>query len=221
MSLIELKGICFRYSSGEEDILRDFSLSVEAGDCVILEGDNGAGKSTLFRILNGLSFPQKGSYFFDGSEITKAWLNREQRARQFHKRIGYLFQNPDVMLFNASVYEEIAFGLRQMGMTDAKVDARVEDCLKLFGLEKLADKAPYHLSGGQKKKVALAAVMAMNPEVLILDEPFAGLDRASMDFLTQLLRQLSRAGKTLLIATHQDPQSFDIPYRVISLTGRS
>ena len=106
------------------------------------------------------------------------------------------------MLFNAKVYEEIAFGPRQMGMAEEEVKRRTQDCMRIFDLETLADKAPYHLSGGQKKKTALAAIMSLNPEVIVLDEPFAGLDQKSQSMLTAFIEDLKKAGKTLLIATH-------------------
>lgn len=202
MSLIELDRITFAYEKEDTPVLRDFSLTVEAGECLALLGDNGAGKTTLFRILNGLSFPQSGTYSFDGTRIDRAFLKKQQNAKAFHKRIGYLFQNPDVMLFNATVYDEIAFGPRQLGLSREETDRRVRDCMAIFGLEPLADKAPYHLSGGQKKKTALAAVLSLSPEVLILDEPFAGLDRKTQDLLLDLLRELKTAGKTLILATH-------------------
>jgi cobalt/nickel transport system ATP-binding protein len=170
----------------------------------VVKGDNGSGKTTLFRILNGLSFPQEGSYLFDGTEITEKYLNQNAKAKLFHKRIGYLFQNPDVMLFNGRTYDEVAFGPRQMGLPDGEVDRRTRDCMELFSISDLADKAPYHLSGGQKKRVALAAVMALNPEVVILDEPFAGLDRKAQASLTDFLVQLKAGGKTLIIAAHEE-----------------
>ncbi|MBQ6496036.1 MAG: ABC transporter ATP-binding protein [Firmicutes bacterium] len=202
MNLIELNNITFRYNNDETPVLEDFSMSVVRGSCVIVEGDNGSGKTTLFRILTGLSFPEKGSYIFDGAEITKNYLKDNEMSKLFHKKIGFLFQSPDVMLFNPRVYDEIAFGPRQMGLSDQEVEARVEDCLEIFGLRELTDKAPYHLSGGQKKKVALASVMSLNPDVLILDEPYAGLDKKTQNWLTQFLKELKAAGKTLLIATH-------------------
>ena len=218
MPLIELQNITFSYSPAEPPVLREVSLSVEAGECLALLGDNGAGKSTLFRVLNGLSFPQKGSYRFDGTEITAAFLRKQANAKRFHRRIGYLFQNPDVMLFSATVWEEIAFGPRQLGLSEAETAARVRDCMALFGLEPLAEKAPYHLSGGQKKQVALAAVLALNPEVLILDEPLAGLDRKTGERLLVLLSGLKQAGKTLLIATHEPALLEGLADRRIELT---
>ena len=172
MKLIELDNITFRYEKEEPAVLKDFSLAVAEGSCVIIEGDNGSGKTTLFRILTGLSFPEKGEYSFDGTNITREYMKDNANSKKFHKKIGYLFQSPDVMLFNPRVYDEIAFGPRQMGLSDQDVEARVADCLEMFNLRDLADKAPYHLSGGQKKRVALAAVLALNPDVMILDEPY-------------------------------------------------
>lgn len=203
MSIIVLENISFRYDENEAFVFRGFSLSVEAGECRIIEGDNGSGKTTLFRILNGLSFPQEGRYLFDGTQIDRKFLKNNANAKRFHKKIGVLFQNPDIMLFNAKVYDEIAFGPRQMGLDDPEVETIVKDCMDLFGIADLSDKAPYHLSGGQKKRVALAAVMALNPEVLILDEPYAGLDQKGREWLTGFLAELKAAGKTLIIATHQ------------------
>lgn len=204
MSLIQLDKISFAYEPQDGFVLQDLSLALEAAQCLIVEGDNGAGKSTLFRILNGLSFAQQGSYRFDGIAITAKYLEDNINSKRFHKRIGYLFQNPDVMLFNNNVYDEIAFGPRQMGLSEAQVNAIAMDCLELFKIVELKEKAPYHLSGGQKKKVALAAVLALNPEVLILDEPLAGLDKKSQAWLIELLKELKEAGKTIIIATHED-----------------
>jgi cobalt/nickel transport system ATP-binding protein len=204
MSLIELHNISFAYSPEEPYVFEELSLNIDEGKCLIVKGDNGSGKTTLFRILNGLSFPDKGSYTFDGIEITRKYLKNNVNSKRFHKRIGYLFQNPDIMLFNGKVYDEIAFGPRQMGLSDAEVDKRTRDCMELFDITDLSDKAPYHLSGGQKKKVALAAVMALNPDVIILDEPFAGLDKKVQDFLVSFLEKLKSNGKTLIIATHDE-----------------
>ena len=140
-------------------------------------------------------------------------------SKLFHKRVGYLFQDPDIMLFNARVYDEVAFGPRQMGLTDEETDKRTRDCLELFGLLELSDKAPYHLSGGQKKRVALAAVMSLNPDVLLLDEPYAGLDRKTQASLTRFLSDLKKSGKTLIVATHNGEALTDIADRIISLSA--
>lgn len=217
MNVIELKNIYFTYDADEDYVLKDLSLEVEQGECLIVQGDNGSGKSTLFRVLNGLSFPQEGSYSFDGTVIDAKYLKDNKNAKVFHKKLGYLFQNPDIMLFNASVYNEVAFGPRQMGMSDAEVDERVKECLGLFGIEDLSGKAPYHLSGGQKKKVAFASVIALNPEVLILDEPYAGLDKKSKAWLTEFLKAMKSAGKTLIIATHEKELAEELGDRVLEM----
>ena len=216
MSLIELKNIFFEYEAGEP-VLTDLDLDIDEGSCLVVVGDNGSGKTTLFRILNGLSFPGKGSYVFDGQEISAAYLRDNAAAKRFHKRIGYLFQNTDTMLFNSRVYDEIAFGPRQMGLADEETDARVMDCLRTFGIEDLREKVPYHLSGGQKKWVALAAVMALNPDVLVLDEPFAGLDRKKEEWLLDFLKELKASGKTLIIATHKEDLLAEIADKKIEL----
>ncbi|MBQ2309705.1 MAG: ABC transporter ATP-binding protein, partial [Erysipelotrichales bacterium] len=163
MAYLELRDITFAYDTSENPVFDGFSLSLEKGVCLAVRGDNGAGKTTLFRILNGLSFPVKGEYVLDGVKITREYLKDNANAKRFHKRMGYLFQNPDIMLFNAKVYDEIAFGPRQMGIGEDKVRERTEDCMNLLEIRQLADKAPYHLSEGQKKRVALAAVLALNP----------------------------------------------------------
>ena len=204
MTVIELRKVSFKYEKGDEPVLTDLDLKVEEGTCLAVTGDNGSGKTTLFRIINGLSFPDKGEYLYKGDTINEAYLKDNACSKRFHKEIGYLFQNPDTMLFNSSVYDEVAFGPRQMGLRDEEVDERVRDCLKLFGIEGLADKVPYHLSGGQKKWVALASVIALNPEVLVLDEPFAGLDSKKEAWLVDFLSELKAAGKTLIIATHKE-----------------
>jgi len=215
---IELDRVTFSYSPDEDPVLKEFSMQIEQGSCVILRGDNGSGKTTVFRILNGLSFPEKGSYRFNGTEITKEYLKKNEHAKRFHKQIGYLFQNPDLMLFNATVYDEIAFGPRQMGLEETEVEQRVKDCMKLFEVSELSGKAPYHLSGGQKKRVAFAAVMALNPEVLILDEPFAGLDRKTISWMKTFFGELKQNGKTLLIATHDENLPEGLSDQVVDLS---
>jgi cobalt/nickel transport system ATP-binding protein len=219
MNVIELTGVTFAYGPGEPPVIKNLDLSIPQGSCLAVEGENGSGKTTLFRILNGLSFPQKGRYRFNGTEITASYLKNNQQAKRFHKQMGYLFQNPDIMLFNANVYDEVAFGPRQMGLTDEAVARRTKDSLALFRIDGLADKAPYHLSGGQKKRVALAAVMALNPEVLILDEPYAGLDRKTQDWLTAFLQDLKTAGKTIIIATHQPEAAASLADEVLVMAS--
>ena len=199
--IIQLSHISYGYESVLT--LCDISLTIHQGECIIFTGPNGCGKSTLFKLLNGLVFPSKGQYVFDGQAITQASLQDMPFAKRFHKRIGYVFQNPDVQLFNPTVYDEIAFGPRQMGFTDKQVQSRVRDLLEYVNLTSLADRPPYHLSGGEQKKVAIAAVLALNPDVIMMDEPFNGLDRMSRQWAVSFLKEFSASGKTILIATHE------------------
>ncbi|MBQ7247520.1 MAG: ABC transporter ATP-binding protein [Lachnospiraceae bacterium] len=217
MSFIELDSIEFAYEDGMK-VFSGFSAATECGTCTVLTGDNGSGKTTLLRILTGLSFVQDGRYVFDGTEITARFLRDNARSKLFHKRVGFLFQNPDVMLFNPKVYDEIAFGPRQMGLTDEETDRRVRDILELFDIADLAERVPYHLSGGQKKKVALASVIALDPEVLILDEPMSGLDRQSRSWHADFLTELKRAGRTLITATHEPELIQNLADQVIDLS---
>ena len=202
MNLIKLENISFAYEPEGDEVFKDFSFHADRGEAIILMGGNGSGKSTLFNLLNGLIFPQKGQYYFEDVLINREYMDNNAHSKLFHKKVGYLFQNPDVMLFNGRVYDEIAFGPRQMGLDDKEVERRTTDCLKLFGIEELAPKAPYHLSAGQKKKVAFASVISLNPEVLILDEPLAGLDAQTSQELVNFLTELKAAGKTIIAATH-------------------
>ena len=127
--------------------LDDVSIGVRRGTVHALVGDNGAGKSTLIKLLNGIIFPSAGKYFYQGNEINEKALKNSQFAKWFHQQMGYVFQNADTQLFCGSVEEEIAFGPVQMGLSEAEIKKRTEDCLHLFGLEKLRDRPPYHLSG--------------------------------------------------------------------------
>ena len=199
--IIELNKINYSYENFTA--LANISLKIAPGEFIFLVGPNGSGKSTLFKLLNGLIFPQSGKYLFDGEEINERSLKNTLFAKKFHKRLGYVFQNPDVQLFNSTVYDEIAFGPRQMNLPDEEIKARVKSLLEFLNIEHLINRAPYHLSGGEQKKVAIAAVLALNPDVIIMDEPLNGLDNKSRDWVKSFLQEFSKAGKTLLIATHE------------------
>lgn len=201
-AFIQLEDICFAYE--DKPVLNKLNMSIEAGETVVLQGTNGCGKSTLLQLLNGLIFAERGKYLFNGNEINEQVMKKPEFAKGFHQRIGYLFQKTDAQLFTASVWEEIAFAPRQMQLPEEDIEKRVKDCLELLQIQELQDRAPYHLSGGEKKKVALATVLAMNPDVYILDEPLSGLDRESKKWLTDFLLQLKKLKKTILVATHDD-----------------
>lgn len=200
--MIKLDNICFAYDS--TPVLKHFSTEIADGEFVVIKGDNGCGKSTLLNIINALEFAEIGTYTFDGTLIDKKAMKNEQFAKAFHQKIGYVFQNTDAQLFCSSVYDEIAFAPRQMQLDEAEIAKRVEDMLKLTGTEHLKERAPFHLSMGEKKKVAVASVLAMNPQVLILDEPMNFLDKKSRQWLVEFLNQMHSVGKTIIIVSHTD-----------------
>lgn len=199
-ALIELRDFCYAYD--EVVALRHVDLDINAGDSVVLMGDNGSGKSTLLKALVGLIFPQQGTYRFDGKVVSEQSMRDPSFAKRLHQRIGFIFQDSDSQLFCPTVEDEIAFGPRQMQLSEQEVQQRVDDTCALLDIDKLRTRAPYNLSGGEKKRVAIACVLSMNPDVLCLDEPLAGLDAKTRSWLLGFLRQLKSAGKTLVIATH-------------------
>jgi cobalt/nickel transport system ATP-binding protein len=198
--LIKIKGLSYSYKT--IDALDGINLSIHEGDCVAVIGPNGSGKSTLLKIMNGLIFPVKGEYFFRHMLITEEKLKDPVFSRSFHKAIGFVFQNSDTQLFCPSVYEEIAFGPTQMNFSSDERSSRVNDCMKLLSIEHLKDRAPYNLSEGEKKKVAIASVLALNPEILVLDEPLNGLDPKTKGFLKGFMSEINKAGKAIICATH-------------------
>lgn len=199
--IINLSHISYNYE--EVSALNDISLEIYAGELIFFTGPNGCGKSTLFKLLNGLIFPTKGEYYFDNKKIDKNTLQDNIFAKNFHKRIGYIFQNPDVQLFNATVYDEIAFGPRQMNLDEEIIHQRVNELLIYLNIQHLQDRPPYHLSGGEQKKVALAAILALNPDILMIDEPLNGLDNKTRQWFKNFLIDFIKANKTILISTHE------------------
>jgi cobalt/nickel transport system ATP-binding protein len=199
--LLAVTGLSYSYL-GRFPALDDVSLRVDTGDRVALLGANGCGKSTLLKILDGLLFPDQGAFRAFGEEVTEDRLEDEQFNRGFRSRIGFVFQNSEAQVFSPSVREEIAFGPLSLGMDQPAVSARVDDTLAMLDIAALADRAPYQLSGGEKKRVAIASVLVMNPEVLLFDEPTAALDPRTQAWLVELILELNRAGKTIVMATH-------------------
>ena len=198
--MITIKDVSYSYSG--INALNHISLHIKKGEAVALMGPNGSGKSTLLKLINGIVSPDSGEYLFDGDEITHKKLQDVKFAKQFHQKIGFVFQNSDTQLFCADVYDEVAFAPRQMGLSENEVEKRVNDCLDLLKISDFRHRPPYHLSGGEKRKVAIACVLSMNPEVLVLDEPMNGLDPRTQRWLVEFLVQLNKAGKTLITSTH-------------------
>ncbi|GIG72914.1 ABC transporter ATP-binding protein [Planosporangium flavigriseum] len=192
-----------RYSYlGRFPALDGVSLDIRRGEKVALLGPNGCGKSTLLKLLDGLIFPDSGTFTAFGQEVTEDNLEDEQFSAGFRSRVGFVFQNSDTQVFSPTVREEVAFGCLQLGMSVMETAARVDDVLAMLDISDLADRAPFQLSGGQKKRVAIASVLVMNPQVLLFDEPTAALDPRTQAWLIELIGQLGAAGKTIVLATH-------------------
>ena len=197
--------------------IRTLSLQIAQGERVALLGPNGSGKSTLLRILDGLYFPTCGLVRFRDWELNRERLNDERFAFDFRRRVALVFQNPDVQLFNPTVFDEVAYGPLQMQWTKEEVIRRVDEILTFMSLSHLRDRAPYRLSGGEKKRVALASVLVLDPEVLLLDEPTATLDPKSQSQVVDLIQQWKGSSKTIVTATHQLEIVEDIADRVLVL----
>ena len=214
--VLELDDVHYGYEAGIP-ALSGVSLSVRAGERIVVLGANGCGKSTLLKLLGGLIFPQKGVYRAFGRTITDPLLSLDPFGMFFRKEIGILFQNSDAQLFNPTVEDEIAFGPLQMNDPPDEVHSKVREEIDRFRIRGLAGRPPFALSAGEKKKVAIASVMVMDPQVLLLDEPTAGLDPRSSRALADLILEMETRGKTVITATHDLHIVPDIARRVIVL----
>ena len=213
--IFEVENVSFEYES--IPALRGLSLTIDRGQSVALVGANGSGKSTLLRLLDALCFPSGGTVSFCGDSLTAEKFHSDEYSISFRRRVAMVFQKPDVQLFNATVFDEVAFGPLQMGWSPADVVTRVDETLELMGIAQLRDRAPYRLSGGEKKRVALASVIVLDPEVLLLDEPTSMLDPRSQSQLIDLIQQWKGSSKTVITATHQLEIVEDIADRVFVL----
>jgi len=211
----EAEGLRFAY--GPVAALAGVSLKIQPGERIALLGANGSGKSTLLRLLNALRFAQQGMLRFRGTPLTEAALSDDGFALGFRRRVGLVFQNPDVQLFNPTVFDEVAFGPLQMGWEREEILERVHRALQWIGAEQLKDRAPFRLSSGEKKRVAIASVVVLDPEVLLLDEPTSMLDPRSQSQVIELLEDWSRGNKTIVTATHQLEALEEIAGRAVVL----
>ena len=200
--LLVAQGLSYSYLE-RFPALEDVSLEVHRGERLVLLGANGCGKSTLLKILAGLIFPDRGSYRAFGEEVSELKLEDEQFSRSFRARVGFVFQNTDAQVFSPTVREEIAFGPLQLALQPGEIEARIADVMALLEIADLAERAPFQLSAGQKKRVAIASVLVMNPELLLFDEPTAGLDPRSRHWLLELMSELGEAVKTIVFASHE------------------
>lgn len=201
------------------EALRGVTLVLPAGRRVALLGANGSGKSTLLKLLDGLIFPTSGTVRAFGAELTETALAREEEAIAFRRRVGLVFQNPEVQLFNPTVFDELAFGPLQLRWERGRIRERIGEILEEQGLAHLMDRPPHRLSGGEKKRVALASVLILEPEVLLLDEPTAALDPASASRVIDTLALAQGTGRTVVTATHDLDIVEDISEHVVVMAG--
>ena len=208
---LEVSGVCFSYPDGHP-ALNGVDLRIEPGERVALLGPNGAGKTTLVLHLNGILTPEEGSVAVSGLAADKGNL------LEIRRRVGIVFQDPDDQLFMPTVRDDVAFGPANLGLRGDELAARVDEALSAVGMGEHADRAPHHLSFGQRRRVAVATVLAMRPDILVLDEPSSNLDPASRRELAQVLRALPI---TLLMVTHDLPYAWELCGRsVVMSDGR-
>ena len=199
--VFEVQQVSYTYE-GKQPALEDIDLLVPAGECLVILGANGCGKSTLLKILDGLYFPTQGTVTAFGKPLTEDALRDETYNFTFRRRVGLVFQDSDVQLFSPSVLDEVAFAPLQLGLPRAEVSQRVDEALQALRIDKLRDRAPHRLSGGEKRRVALASLLSLRPDVWLLDEPSAGLDPRSQSWLIEFILDQRAEGKTVITATH-------------------
>ena len=214
--IFEVKNLSYDYP-GNIPALKDVSFTVLPGQAVALAGANGSGKSTLLRLLDGLIFPSGGEINFGGVPLTEKAFEDAAYARDFRSRVGLVFQDADVQLFSATVWDEVIFGPLQLGIPKAEVVSRGLEALELLGISHLKERPPYRLSGGEKKKVSIACVLSLYPRVLLLDEPSSGLDPHSQGILIDFLIRWVGGGNTLIFSTQDLDLVEELASRVIVL----
>ena len=207
-AVLEVRGLAYAYPDGHQ-ALYGVDLDVHAGERVALLGPNGAGKTTLVLHLNGILFAGAGTVTVSGLPVEKTNL------LEIRRRVGVVFQDPDDQLFMPTVRDDVAFGPANLGLRGAALDRRVREALDLVGMADFVERPPHHLSFGQRRRVAVATVLAMEPEVLVLDEPSSNLDPASRRELADILRKLD---VTVLMVTHDLPYAFELCPRSVVLS---
>jgi len=198
-AVFELRGVRYEYAA-KRTALDGIDLRIVRGEQVVLLGANGSGKSTLLKLLDGIIAPSGGTMRALDREVAAVAAGAD--SFRFHREVGLVFQDPDIQLFSATVFDDVAFGPLQLGLPKEEVRANCDEAIRQMEIEHLADRAPFELSGGEKKRAAIASVLSLRPDVLLLDEPTASLDPRTKWVLVNLIRRLGEGGKTLVTATH-------------------
>jgi cobalt/nickel transport system ATP-binding protein len=210
--ILEAREIRYRYPRGMEAI-RDISFHIRKGEKIALVGPNGAGKSTLMLMFNGMIRPDSGCILFDNEPLGYD----KESLRKLRKRVGFVLQNPDRQIIAPTVYQDVAFGPVNLGYSESAVKQAVLGALRYVGLEGFERRPPHLLSGGEKKRVAIAGILAMDPDVLVFDEPTSGLDPSGSEDIMELLDELNDQGKTIIISTHDIELAYPWADRAILL----
>jgi cobalt/nickel transport system ATP-binding protein len=213
----ELEGVRHEYRTGLP-ALAAIDLTILSGQHVAIVGANGSGKSTLLKMLDGLVFPTSGAIRAFGAPLTEDALEDAAFRRDFRSRVGFVFQEADVQLFCSDASDELAFGPLQLGLPRDEVERRVHEAAQQLRIEPLLDRPPYTLSGGEKKRVAIASVLTMQPHVLLLDEPTNALDPRSQVWLLDVLDDWQREGRTVVMATHDLTAAAESADRIVVLS---
>lgn len=211
MNIITIENLSHRFADGRFG-LQSIDLAIAAGSFVVICGPNGSGKTTLLRHLNGLLLPTTGTVTVDGVAVA----DDLRRARQ---RVGMVFQDADSQIVGETVYDDVAFGPENLGLARAEIDRRVQKALKDVGLEPFSDQSPHHLSGGEKRRLAIAGVLAMEPQVIVFDEPFSNLDYPGVKQVLQQIVDLHHNGHTVVVTTHDIEKIIPHAQRLIIIQG--
>ncbi len=210
--LLQAENLCYSYGQGKQ-VLMGINITVRKGEKIVILGSNGAGKSTCFLNLNGVYRPDSGRILYRGKEIGKKDLN------ELRKNVGIVFQDADNQIIASTVFAEVSFGPMNLKLPREEVKKRVEEALEYMNLGSMRDRPPHYLSGGEKKRVSIADIIAMESEVVIFDEPTASLDPVNVEMLKAVLDKMNEMGKTLLISTHDVDFAYRFADRAVIFAG--
>ncbi len=217
-NIIEVKNVTFEYSDGDRQktVIKDFSVDIKRGSFTVILGHNGSGKSTLAKLLNGLYKPASGAVFVDGVDTTD-----EENDLEIKRKVGMVFQNPDNQLVASIVEDDVAFGPENLGFSPREIRERVDDALRAVDMYDYRKSTPHHLSGGQKQRVAIAGIIAMRPDCIVLDEPTAMLDPKGRSEIISTIKRLNREnGITVVLITHFMEEAADADRVIVMDDGK-
>lgn len=203
--MLKIKNLSYTYNDGTE-ALKNININLKNGDIIGLIGGNGSGKTTLFKNILGILYPTKGSIYLKNNLIK----NKNEDKNKLMEKIGIIFQDPEQQIFSSNVYDDIAFGLRNKNIDEKKIEKKVKEIIKVVKIEKIIDKPVHFLSHGQKKRVAIAGMLALDKDILLLDEPTAGLDPQMTNDLINIIKNLANNGKKIIISSH----NMDLVYSI-------